>query len=98
MGPAYHKGVPCPWGSLEFPSRLVLLKNKVDECREDHICAEARVEQKLEKLWICGGFFVVSKWEGFSTTSRINNMTMEKQPGMKMYLLLKMGGFSSLPC
>ncbi len=19
MGPAYHKGVPCPWGSLESP-------------------------------------------------------------------------------
>ena len=19
MGPAYHKGVPCPWGSLEIP-------------------------------------------------------------------------------
>ena len=19
MGPAYHKGVPCPWGSLKIP-------------------------------------------------------------------------------
>ena len=19
MGPAYHKGIPCPWGSLESP-------------------------------------------------------------------------------
>ena len=22
MGPAYHKGVPCPWGSLKIPLKI----------------------------------------------------------------------------
>ena len=27
MGPAYHKGVPCPWGSLKIPLIQVWLAN-----------------------------------------------------------------------
>ena len=26
MGPAYHKGVPCPWGSLKIPLKCVIFR------------------------------------------------------------------------
>ena len=29
MGPAYHKGVPCPWGSLKIPLKLEILPKHV---------------------------------------------------------------------
>ena len=37
MGAVWELGVPCPWGSLEFPGRLgslkVVQKKKVSSCR-----------------------------------------------------------------
>ena len=30
MGPAYHKGVPCPWGSLKIPLKVVVTVSEVD--------------------------------------------------------------------